>query len=52
MGREQAQHAPLREATRELAYGVWMGLCFLGSLWSRAIRKHTSGRMTSERHWV
>jgi hypothetical protein len=42
MGRKQAQHPPLREATRELAYSVWMGLCFLGSLWRRAIRKQHS----------
>jgi hypothetical protein len=38
----QAQHPPLREATRELAYSVWMGVCFLGLLWSRAIRKQHS----------
>jgi hypothetical protein len=49
LGARQAQHgqeaspaSPLREATRELAYSVWIGLCFLGSLWSRAIRKQHS----------
>jgi hypothetical protein len=39
MGSKQAQHPPLREAMRELAYSVWMGLCFLGLLWIWAIRK-------------